>query len=345
VVQKHVEGMFPDNEENWEDLTQELHDALYDAAQEVVFDNPPDDPGDMTEQKCERIEDEFNEKSQFTNLYWQVDQDTFQTEGYVSVFYGARTIIELDPEHHGIPEDAINTAGYQTWRSLERKLEMLSEKAGLYQFEDYNLYNDSRSDGVVVLELKHVAGNETAGFTLEGFEEFANDTLAIEREDAMMTRKIALSLLQDEFSGEDQGLPAEDEQGLDNEIDENMFYKEVERQLLGEEKGRTRQRGIYKFHCMISYGITAEADKSRGLDDILADLRALPNVTIVTVAIKNQKVAEGRYIAGLSIKFIPSTPGDMNQPELTKARIVKDIKRLANVQSLFKLSVGLKRLE
>jgi hypothetical protein len=96
---------------------------------------------------------------------------------------------------------------------------------------------------------------------------------------------------------------------------------------------------------MISYGITAEADKSRGLDDILADLRALPNVTIVTVAIKNQKVAEGRYIAGLSIKFIPSTPGDMNQPELTKARIVKDIKRLANVQSLFKLSVGLKRLE
>ena len=345
VVQKHVEGMFPDDKERWEDLTQELHDALYDAAQEVVFDNPPADPGDMTEQKCERIEDEFNEKSQFTNLHWQVDQDTFQTEGYVSVFYGARTIIELDPEHHGIPEDAINTAGYQKWRELERKLEMLSEKAGLYQFEDYNLYKDSRSDGVVVLELKHVAGNETAGFTLEGFEEFANDTLAIEREDAMMTRKIALSLLQDEFSGEDQGLPAEDEQGLDNEIDENMFYKELERQLLGEEKGRTRQRGIYKFHCMISYGITAEADKSRGLDDILADLRALPNVTIVTVAIKNQKVAEGRYIAGLSIKFIPSTPGDMNQPELTKARIVKDIKRLANVQSLFKLSVGLQRLE
>jgi len=345
VVQKHVEGMFPDNEENWEDLTQELHDALYDAAQEVVFDNPPDDPGDMTEQKCERIEDEFNEKSQFTNLYWQVDQDTFQTEGYVSVFYGARTIIELDPEHHGITEEAINTAGYQKWRELERKLEMLSEKAGLYQFEDYNLYKDSRSDGVVVLELKHVAGNETAGFTLEGFEEFANDTLAIEREDAMMTRKIAIDLLQDEFSGEDQGLPAEDEQGLDNEIDENMFYKEVERQLLGEEKGRSRQRGIYKFHCMISYNIIAEADKSRGLDDILADLRALPNVTIVTVAIKNQKVAEGRYIAGLAIKFIPSTPGDMSQPELTKSRIVKDIKRLANVLSLFKLSVGLQRLE
>jgi hypothetical protein len=346
VVRKHVEGMFPDDEERWEDLTQELHDALYDAAREVVFDNPPDDPGDMTEQKCQRIEDEFDEKSQFTNLHWQVDQDTFQTEGYVSVFYGARTIIQLDPEHHGIPKDVISKADYQTWRSLERKLEMFSERAGLYQFEDYNLYSESGfPSGVVMLELKHVAGNETAGFTLEGFEEFANDTLAIEREDAMMTRKIAIGLLQDEFSGEDQGLPAEDEQGLDNEIDENMFYKDLERQLLGEEKGRSRQRGIYKFHCMITYNITSTSDKSRGLDDILADMRALPNVTIVTVAIKNQKVAEGRYIAGLAIKFIPSTPGDMNQPELTKARIVKDIKRLENVQSLFKLSAGLIRLE
>ena len=346
VVRQHVEGMYPDDEEEWEDLTQELHDALYQAAEETVFDNPPDDPGDMTAQKCERIEDEFDEKAQFTNLYWEVDQDTFQMEGYVSVFYGARTIIQLDPEHHGIPKDAINTAGGQKWRSLERKLEMLCVKAGLYQFENYHLYNDpSTMDGVVMLELKHEAGNETAGFTLEGFEEFANDTLAIEREDAMMTRKIALSILRDEFSGEEQGLPAEDEQGLDNEIDENMFYKDLERQLLGEEKGRSRQRGIYKFHCMISYNITAAPDKTRGLDDILADMRALSNVTIVTVAIKNEKIGEGRYIAGLAIKFIPSTPGDMNQPELTKARIVRDIKRLANVQSLFKLSAGLIRLE
>lgn len=356
VVRQHVEGTYPDEEESWEDLTQELHDALYQAAEETVFDNPPDDPGDMTAQKCEAIEDAFDEKSQFTNLYWEVDQDTFQMEGYVSVFYGAQTIIQLDPEDHGIPKDAINTAGGRKWRSLERKLEMLCVKAGLYQFENYNLYNDPGTmDGVVMLELKHEAGNETAGFTLEGFEEFANDTLAIEREDAMMTRKIAIGLLQEEFkvksekpSEEEQlelGLPAEDEQGLDDEINENMFYKDLERQLLGEEKGRSRQRGIYKFHCMISYNLTAESEKSRGLDDILADMRALPNVTIVTVAIRNQKIAEGRYIAGLAIKFIPSTPGDMNQPEQTKARIVRDIKRLSNVQSLFKLSTGLTRLE
>jgi len=131
-----------------------------------------------------------------------------------------------------------------------------------------------------------------------------------------------------------------------NIMTKNTFYDNIKEQLgINEEKGRSRQRGIYKFYCMISYGLTAEGEKTRGLDDILADMRALPNVTIVTVAIRNQKVAEGRYIAGLAIKFIPSTPGDMNTPENVKARIVRDIKRLANVQSLFKLSTGLIRLE
>ena len=131
-----------------------------------------------------------------------------------------------------------------------------------------------------------------------------------------------------------------------NIMTKNTFYDNIKEQLnIKEEKGRSRQRGIYKFYCMISYGLTSEGEKTRGLDDILADLRALPNVTIVTVAVRNQKIAEGRYIAGLAIKFIPSTPGDMNTPENVKARIVRDIKRLANVQSLFKLSTGLIRLE
>ena len=131
-----------------------------------------------------------------------------------------------------------------------------------------------------------------------------------------------------------------------NIMTKSNFYDTIKEQLgINEEKGRSRQRGIYKFYCMISYGLTAEGDRTRGLDDILADLRALPNVTIVTVAVRNQKIAEGRYIAGLAIKFIPSTPGDMNTPENVKARIVRDIKRLTNVQSLFKLSTGLIRLE
>ena len=131
-----------------------------------------------------------------------------------------------------------------------------------------------------------------------------------------------------------------------NIMTKDKFYDAIKEQLeIKEEKGRSRQRGIYKFYCMIAYNLSADSGKSRGLDDILADMRALPNVTIVTVAIRNQKVAEGRYIAGLAIKFIPSTPGDMNTPENVKSKIVKDIKRLQNVQSLFKLSTGLTRLE
>jgi len=127
-------------------------------------------------------------------------------------------------------------------------------------------------------------------------------------------------------------------------LTKNQFYNKIE-ETINEEKGRSRQRGIYKFYCMLSYGLTIEADKTRGLDDILADLRALPNVTIVTVVIKNQKIAEGRYIAGLSVKFIPSVPGQYRSPEDVKSRIIRDIRRLSNVQSIFKVSAGLERLE
>jgi len=114
---------------------------------------------------------------------------------------------------------------------------------------------------------------------------------------------------------------------------------------INEEKGRSRQRGIYKFYCMLGYSVIAEAERARGLDDILADLRALPNVTIVTVVISNQKVAQGRYIAGLSIKFIPSVPGEFNSPESTKSRVLRDIRRLEGVKSMFKVSTGFERIE
>ena len=66
-----------------------------------------------------------------------------------------------------------------------------------------------------------------------------------------------------------------------------------------EEKGRSRQRGIYKFYCMIGYRIESGA-KQRGLDDILADVRAIPGVTIVTVVVSNRKIAEERYISSES---------------------------------------------
>ena len=363
VVQQHVEGMYPDDEESWEDLTQELHDALYEAAQENVFETPPDDPADNIAPKCEAIEAAFNEKSEYTDLWWEIDQDTFQEDGYVGVYFGAKTEFELDPEDYKIPAEVIDDPklDYSFWRQVEKKWEQACIKSGLYVFEDYHLYRVANNaayvdvPGAIMLEMKHEADTTMGGYTLEGFEEFARDAFEIEREDAIKSKELAIAVLQDVFNvtntkpsdeeEQERGLPAEDEQGLDNEINENKFYRDLEKQLLGEEKGRSRQRGIYKFYCMISYSLTTQPDKSRGLDDILADLRALPNVTIVTVAVRNQKVAEGRYIAGLAIKFIPSTPGDMNQPELTKARIVRDVKRLTNVQSLFKLSTGLTRLE
>jgi len=113
---------------------------------------------------------------------------------------------------------------------------------------------------------------------------------------------------------------------------------------LSEEKGRSRQRGIYKFYCMIGYSLVVGA-RQRGLDDILADLRAVPNVTIVTVVIGNQRLGEHRYVAGLSVKFIPSIPGEFRAPEDVKARIVRDMKRLKNVEKIFKVSTSFERIE
>jgi len=181
------------------------------------------------------------------------------------------------------------------------------------------------------------ATEQGGGYNIESFISFLDDAKDAEQTDGPDIMKAIGMMVADRAK-------AEGVEPLDNQF-ENTFYSNLEKQLLGEEKGRSRQRGIYKFHCMISYNLTTEGEKTRGLDDILADMRALPNVTIVTVAIRNQKIAESRYIAGLAVKFIPSVPGDMNQPEQTKSRIVRDIKRLTNVQSLFKLSAGLTRLE
>jgi len=123
--------------------------------------------------------------------------------------------------------------------------------------------------------------------------------------------------------------------------DINRYFNNLS---LNEEKGRSRQRGIYKFYAMIGYSIEV-GEFQRGLDDILADLRAVENVTIVTVVIANQRIGEERYVAGLSIKFIPSVPGEFKQPEDVKASIIKSMKRIKNVQRIFKISTSLERIE
>lgn len=96
---------------------------------------------------------------------------------------------------------------------------------------------------------------------------------------------------------------------------------------------------------MIGYSADDTGNKQRGLEDILADLRALEGVTIVTVVIANRKIAEGRYISGLSIKFIPSSPGQVRSPEDTKARILRETRRLRNVERIFKISTSVERIE
>ena len=132
--------------------------------------------------------------------------------------------------------------------------------------------------------------------------------------------------------------------GFLNEGEEAVSRK-VKSNRLDEQAVRSRQRGIYKFYCMLGYGLTAEEGKSRGLDDILADLRAIPNVTIVTVVVSNERVGENRYIAGLSVKYIPSLPGQFTSPEDAKRRVLSDIKKLSNVSSIFKVSAGFERIE
>ena len=114
--------------------------------------------------------------------------------------------------------------------------------------------------------------------------------------------------------------------------------------ILTEEKGRMRQLGIYRFGCLIEYE-TVTGDRQRGLDDIVSDIRAIPTVTIVSVVLANERVAEKIYVAGLRIKFIPSYPGNLSQPEEAKAYILRMIKRIKNVRSVSRVTLKTDRIE
>ena len=107
---------------------------------------------------------------------------------------------------------------------------------------------------------------------------------------------------------------------------------------------RMRQFGIYKFGCLIEYELTA-GERRRGLDDIVSDIRAIPTVTIVSVVLANEKISTGRYVAGLQIKFIPSFPGNLSQPEEAKAYILRMIKKIKNVRGISRVSLKTDRVE
>lgn len=112
---------------------------------------------------------------------------------------------------------------------------------------------------------------------------------------------------------------------------------------LAEDRSRPRHRGMYKFLCMIEYGVDPAA--SRGLNDIVTDIRACPNVTIVDIVIGNKNIGPKRYAAGLRIKFISSHPGQLIQPEQTKTNILSLVKKVKGVFRLSRVSHGLDRVE
>tara|TARA_Y100000592_G_scaffold101037_1_gene184829 strand:+ start:53645 stop:53932 length:288 start_codon:yes stop_codon:yes gene_type:complete len=95
---------------------------------------------------------------------------------------------------------------------------------------------------------------------------------------------------------------------------------------------------------MIGYTIST-GKKQRGLDDIATDMRALPNVTIVSIIQGNKNVGDLQYVAGISLKFVASNPGQFSSPEDTKLQILRLIRKLKNVNRIYKVSPGLERVE
>ena len=342
VMAEHIEGMGPDFQIDLQDDYFETagsggsdpaHDLfldLHEAAFEVVKMNPPEDILPRIERQAAEEAEAFRAQTQNVELRYEVKRDLADE---ISVFFEADLELEFYDERF---EEFLKDKDKNFYAKLGQDLQTYMEQTGMANLRLKDFYE---REGPIMVELGISADTAVVqeGYNLEGFVSFLIDAKDAEQTDGPDIENALTQMIT--ARAKNEGV-----EPLDNQF-ENTFYKDLEKQLLGEEKGRTRQRGIYKFHCMISYNLTTEGDKARGLDDILADLRALPNVTIVTVAIRNQKIAVGRYIAGLAIKFIPSVPGDMNQPEQVKSRIVRDIKRLSNVQSLFKLSTGLIRIE
>jgi len=112
--------------------------------------------------------------------------------------------------------------------------------------------------------------------------------------------------------------------------------------LVSERDERSRQHGIYQFYLMLGYS-AGGGESYRGLEDIVADIRAVPSVTVVTIMVKNQKISDTDYIAGLRIKFIPSIPGVLRSPEDAKLKILKAIRSIKGVRRIFRVSQGFEK--
>ena len=354
VIGEHLSGLKEyGKQEDFErsEFISQIYDELLTSAKEAIQDNPPPSPVEAAEKACEEIQQEAERDLTNVSVYHEVAEEFAQGTPYV--YYAGRLEIDMDisGEAYTNAPNSITAMDYQDTRDFESELESRLSDVGIYGIEEIEVTSDPRDETSFQATLSLYTGEEEPN--VEGFREFVNFTAAQFDNQANDVQQVINSIFMEKGyyapSGQQMKLPGIEEDIKkyfnNNHLTKQGFYDSIEKDIIKEEKGRSRQRGIYKFYCMLSYGLTLEENKSRGLDDILADLRALPNVTIVTVVVKNQKVAEGRYIAGLSVKFIPSIPGQFNAPEDVKTRILRDVKRLGNVQTIFKVSAGLERLE
>lgn len=116
--------------------------------------------------------------------------------------------------------------------------------------------------------------------------------------------------------------------------------------LISERDKRTRQTSLYQFYLMLGYKAESSGEEGyRGLEDIVADIRAIPSITVVTIMVKNQKISETDYIAGLRIKYIPSIPGILRSPEDAKLKVLGTIRKVKGVRRIFKVSQGFEKTD
>jgi hypothetical protein len=289
------------------------------------------DMSDKIETAPDKLSDDYI-KAAVTGMNGSYTQRTLRNLEEISTEIADELAKQQDlpiPELPELPSKAFIRKSIPKYRLLVKAIKIKTTALGdhaLAFFVNVNILNPVRRE-ISGQTLKPSAENIQG---IAGMAKYIQDN-----EDllAKAVKETATELINREEFSKQTGLG----ENVDNEI-EKYFT------LLSEEKNRPRQRGIYKFYCMLGYTIDV-GDAKRGLDDILAEVRALPTVTIVNVAISNRKVAEQTYIAGLSVKFIPSYPGTFSNPEDAKAKILRSIKRIRNVQRIFKVSTSLERIE
>ena len=126
---------------------------------------------------------------------------------------------------------------------------------------------------------------------------------------------------------------------LSDEI--NKYFESLNESSVDEARSvRSKQKGIYRFYCMIRY-----TDVDRSLESILTDIRALPSITIVVTQGETSKVSDREYIAALSIKYVPSPIGVPLSPERKKLEILQSLKKIQGIKRVFKVSSRIERFD